>query len=374
MGTAYTPGLTVSAKAIVRKLRRLPLAGEVLVAVGDSVEADTFVARALLPGDLVSVRAADELGLEPSELADALKMGIGAQVDEGDVLAEMKGLFGLFTSRVTAPVSGTLEFASNATGHIGIRRPPTPVEVRAFVKGTVAEVAPPDSVTVQTTGARVQGVFGVGGETSGVVACVAKSADAPLSAADLPSDLAGTIVVGGAWVEPKAWEALSERGAVGLIMGSLRDSELRQFLGYDLGLAITGGENVPYTVLVTEGFGRVAMAAATYDLLKSLDGRSASLSGQTQIRAGAVRPELIAPLEIPFEASPEAGAETGELALGSRVRLIRHPHFGEVATVVELPEQPAEIASGAMVRVLVARTDSGSVRTVPRSNVELFVG
>ncbi len=72
MGAAYTPGLTVSGDMIVRKERRLPLAGEILVSVGDPVEAGTAVARALLPGDLVTVRAADELGLEPSELPDAL--------------------------------------------------------------------------------------------------------------------------------------------------------------------------------------------------------------------------------------------------------------------------------------------------------------
>ncbi len=31
MGTAYTPGLTISADAVVRKVRRLPLKGQVLV-------------------------------------------------------------------------------------------------------------------------------------------------------------------------------------------------------------------------------------------------------------------------------------------------------------------------------------------------------
>ena len=43
MGTAYTPGLTISRDVVVRKLRRLPLAGEVLVSVGEEVEADTPV-------------------------------------------------------------------------------------------------------------------------------------------------------------------------------------------------------------------------------------------------------------------------------------------------------------------------------------------
>ena len=40
MGTAYTPGLTVSAGTLVRKPRRLPLKGSVTVAVGDRGESD----------------------------------------------------------------------------------------------------------------------------------------------------------------------------------------------------------------------------------------------------------------------------------------------------------------------------------------------
>ena len=37
MGHAYTPGLKVSAAAEARRTRLLPIAGEVLVAVGDRV-------------------------------------------------------------------------------------------------------------------------------------------------------------------------------------------------------------------------------------------------------------------------------------------------------------------------------------------------
>ena len=138
MGTAYTPGLTISRDTVVRKERRLPLAGEILVSVGEEVDAPTPVARAMLSGALVTVRAGDELGIEPLELPDALLVAPGSEVKEGDCLAEIRGLFGLFTSRARAPVAGTVEFASAATGHIGIRREPTPVEVTAFVRGRVA--------------------------------------------------------------------------------------------------------------------------------------------------------------------------------------------------------------------------------------------
>lgn len=384
MGTAYTPGLTIARDVVVRKERRLPLAGEILVSVGEDVEALTPVARALLPGALVTVRAGDELGIEPSELPDVLLVESGAEVKEGDVLAEVKGLFGLFTSRARAPSAGTVEFASAATGHIGIRREPTPVEVTAFVRGRVAEVREPDTVVVESRAAVVQGVFGVGGETTGVVTCPVAGPDGRLSGSSLPEDLAGKIVVGGAWAEPDAWRALAERPAearpAGLVVGSLTDSELRDYLGYDLGLAITGHEDVPFPVVVTDGFGHIPMSEAGFRLLKSLEGRAASMTGQTQIRAGALRPEVISPLAgdravtgaAPAEPGGEAAAAVGELALGARVRLIRYPRFGKVGRVSELPDEPREIATGARSRVVVVRLDDGTEAVVPRSNVELF--
>ena len=58
VGTAYTPGLTVSARTRVEKLRRLPLKGAVLVKEGQTVRPDTVVARTELPGLMQTVKVA----------------------------------------------------------------------------------------------------------------------------------------------------------------------------------------------------------------------------------------------------------------------------------------------------------------------------
>ena len=64
MGSAYTPGLTVSARAVIEKTRRLPIKGKVIVEVGQAVGPADAVARAELPGDVETVRVAEALGLE----------------------------------------------------------------------------------------------------------------------------------------------------------------------------------------------------------------------------------------------------------------------------------------------------------------------
>ena len=64
--------------------------------------------------------------------------------------------------------------------------------------------------------------------------------------------------------------------------------ELTSYLGYEIGVAITGHENVLFTCIITEGFGRINIANHTFALLKSLEGKIASINGATQIRAGVV--------------------------------------------------------------------------------------
>jgi hypothetical protein len=123
--------------------------------------------------------------------------------------------------------------------------------------------------------------------------------------------------------------------------------------------------------MITEGFGTIPMARRTFALLQELAGSPASINGATQIRAGVIRPELIVPRERPADtaAPPRDGHE---LAIGTPIRLIREPHFGELATVTALPPEPQTIPSGATVRVLEAALPSGEHVTVPRANVEII--
>ena len=50
MAHSYTPGLTVTEQAVVRRRRMLSLPGTVLVTTGETVRANQAVARAELPG------------------------------------------------------------------------------------------------------------------------------------------------------------------------------------------------------------------------------------------------------------------------------------------------------------------------------------
>lgn len=362
MAQAYTPGLTVTGHTTIRKLRRLPLAGEVLVHAGQYVEPDDILARAELPGIMRTCRTAELLGLDPKDLPSALLVKEGDTVCKGQTLARTSSFFGLFKNESRAPVAGLVELINPLSGNIGIREAPSPVEIRAYVRGKVLDVLPSEGAVVETRGALIQGIFGIGGEQNGTIRMLSANAE-------IPEDCQGAVLVTTGRLTLEQMHKAAECGAVGVVAGGVIDADLVQYLGHDIGVAITGSEPVPATIIVTEGFGEIQMADRTRALLQSLEGRPASINGATQIRAGVIRPEIIVPGEA--AAQSEAIRQPGALEIGSPIRIIREPHFGALATVTELPPELETVPSGAQVRVLVAMLEGGVTVRTPRANVEL---
>jgi hypothetical protein len=222
--------------------------------------------------------------------------------------------------------------------------------------------------------ARVAGVFGVGGERYGDLLPLVGRPTSVLAASQIDADVTGKVILGGASVSAEALTRAAELGAVGLITGGIHDLDLTRWLGRPTVLADTTGLTVPLTVVVTGGFGRVPMDADAFALLQSHAGRLVCLTGWTRVRAGAVRPEIIVPLAEAATASVTHDV-VPELAVGSRVQIVRAPWFGRQGRVGRLPDEPVTVASGA--RCLVAEVDladGGGTVAVPRSNLEVLVG
>ncbi|MFY9234620.1 MAG: hypothetical protein WAO58_09195 [Fimbriimonadaceae bacterium] len=371
MGNAYTPGLTVSGDIIVRRTRRLPIKGEVLVKVGDAITPDDVVARALLPGALQTIKLAEKLGVEAREARGFFQLKEGDPIEKGQIVAQTKGFLGLGKQIITSDHTGTVDSISDVNGSVLVREPSIPVEVRAYIRGTIAEVLPEEGVIVESRGAMVQGIFGVGGERTGAIRVAVSGPDQLLEPNDIRDDDCNKILVGGSGLTAAAIKRGSEIGVSGLIAGGIKDSDLIEFLGYDIGVAITGQEAINLTIMVTEGFGFLTMAHRTFKLLESLAGQVASINGATQIRAGVIRPEIIVPSNEARSGVP-ARDEALELAIGTPIRVIREPYFGQLGAVTGLPAQLMEVDSGTEVRVLKAKLEGGDEVMIPRANVEIM--
>ncbi len=256
-----------------------------------------------------------------------------------------------------------------------VRGEPEPVQVQAYLTGTVIKVLPNEGVIVEADVSLVQGIFGIGGEAYGRIVMACGSHDQELTADLIKPVMKDCVIIGGARMTDDAIKRARDIGAAAVVSGGMDDEDLRDFLGYDLGVAITGTEQVGITLVVTEGFGDIAMAERTFELLASRAGADASVNGATQIRAGVMRPEILIPLTEEHKTQATGtGIADGQLEPGRSVRIIRDPYFGQIGSVGALPPEPQVLDSGSKARVLEVKLDSGESVVIPRANVELIEG
>ncbi|MBE3590153.1 MAG: hypothetical protein IMW98_04950 [Firmicutes bacterium] len=434
----------------LRKLRRLPLPGEVLVDVGERVQPDQPVARiALRPGipwvvpvarlvgvqpeqlpqamlvkvgdrvkakqviarglstglygqkeyecpidgvveDIsaksgrvvireefgreeppVKVDVAFEIGCRPREVPQHMVVKVGQEVKKGAMIAKKGETSAFFTKCCYAPISGVIAEVNEQTGHVTIARPFKEVVVRAYIEGTVVEKIEGRGVVVEAPAVRVTGIFGLGGERHGVLRVLTERPDQPLTPDLIDESCKGQIIVGGAQATDEALAKALQVGCAGVIAGTAHYLNLVRSMGVKLGVGITGQEDIDMTVILMEGFGSLAMREQAFRALKALEGRRASINGATQVRAGAIRPEIVVPFLDHEGPAGEVAVADEDLAVGQRVRIINEPYFGAIGTIVSLPREDRQIETEARVPVVEVETESGVV-VVPRKNVELF--
>ncbi len=387
---AYTPGLKRKLFYEVVKERRLPVEGESLVKIGDKVNYDTVVARAYIPGEPVEISVATELACESSLVPKYLTKKVGDQLKKGDLIAKKPGMFGSHWGEkfCYSPIDGTLEYLSDveyfdeevgqkisySSGRVLIRPPNVAIEVDAYVPGTVVRTIGKEGVAIECPAAFIQGIIGVGGETHGELKIISKSPKDILKADEIGPECKGKVLVGGSKIDAGALHKAVEVEAKGIIVGGIEVSDLNNFIGYRIGVAITGNEQSGLSLIITEGFGAMNMAENTFKLLKQFEGRIACLNGATQIRAGVQRPEIV----IPYDATERDNKQTEDsilmsgMTVGLPVRIIREPYFGALGHIASLPPELHQLNSESYVRILEVNLEDGRRVVVPRANVELI--
>jgi len=124
----------------------------------------------------------------------------------------------------------------------------------------------------------MQGIFGVGGERRGTLRLVIDKADGTVTAADIKPEDKDKILVGGGLLTLDALKKAVEVGVAGIVVGGVDSGDLMEFMGTDVGVAITGEEDYGLTLIVTEGFGKMAMHMKTHSIFKEHDGKRASIN------------------------------------------------------------------------------------------------
>lgn len=369
-GHAYTPGLKIKRSMMVQKERRLPMPGKVFVKKGQEVNFTDTIAEMLTPGEPFVINAAQKLGIQKEDIKIYMQKKVGDKIMKDEPLCGYTAFFGWMKNWVNSPIDGFVETVSDVSGQIIVREKPIAVTIDSYVKGKVIEVMENEGAVIETNGAFIQGIFGIGGETHGDLKVAVDSPDQHLTADMISAEDAGKVLVGGSLVTKDAILKAIENNVKGIIVGGIRDTDLIEILGYEIGVAITGHEEIGLTLIITEGFGEMSMSKRTLDLLKEFEGYRVAINGATQIRAGVMRPEVIIPHEYVSEEDDDE--IQGGMRAGTPVRLIRQPYFGMLAKVVKLIVELQTLQTGSKVRAVEVEIETGEIVIVPRANVEII--
>ena len=368
MSKSYTPGLKVLEYCKVEKERILPLKGQVLVDSDSKVKSTDIVASTKIPGNVHMINIANKLNIDPDYVPKVMKVSLDQSVKSGEVIAESKGMFGMFKSEVTSPIDGYISQISDITGQIVISEESIPININAYISGKINGIIDDEGVFVEGYGAYIQGIIGLGGEEQGELLVL--SDKNKIDSIDEKNK--DKIIVIPGFITYDLYQKYKKIGVKGIIAGGFDYKSMSKILGYSLGVAITGSEKT-LTLVVTEGFGNIDMSEKTYNLLKKYSGKHASINGTTQIRAGVMRPEIFIGTNSDNDSTISFDEESLVISIGSKVRAIREPNFGKIGKVIELPSEHVKIDTETTSRVALVKFQDGKEEIIPRANLEVIL-
>ncbi|MCF7911961.1 MAG: glutamate mutase L [Candidatus Cloacimonetes bacterium] len=260
----------------------------------------------------VKVKISDRLGIKPAHLKGYLKVREGDFVYTGDLLAacrldranRMKAIMADKMSAdkmadpvdrqadsagynsVLAPATGSITDINLKKGTITIHYDKNPLKHYAGISGVIEQVIPQREVSIKYTGCKIHGVVGFGRQAIGkLIFC--PSIDLIVS----PQE--DSILVLKEQIDFAGLKKIAELGYKGLVAPSIHYRQLTQFTGEDIGVALTGNENIPFPIVITQGFGNFPLPEEYFKFFQQKHGSHIFIDGHTQIRAGVIRPQII---------------------------------------------------------------------------------
>jgi len=334
----------------IRRPRKLPFPGRVLVSEGDRVNPEDVIAEALMPGRLVMLDVACGLGISLNEVKACLVRNIGDDLEQGDIIAQFDGTL---SRLVRTPIDGRLVDVTN--GQAVIAAGESRVQVRAGMIGDVVEVILEFGAVLKNRGSLLQGVWGNGKVGMGVLHWVESSKDDPIQVSALEGLESGRLLAGGLCLQAALLEYALEHGAKGWIVNALAPELIPMAM------------ELPLPVIVLGGFGVLPTDQGIRDLLRSKDGKMACVNASGTEILKAQRPEVIIPLDERM-----TGENLGfqvEVTEGCRVRILSGGQMGRTGVVVECLESPVRFESGLECRSAVIHLGEDESAAVPLKNL-----
>ena len=337
----------------IRRVRKLPFPGQVLVNEGEQVQPDDVIAETSLPGALTMLEIAHSLGVAAKDAQDCLIRQPGEDLNEDDVIAQIEGPI---PRLVRTPIPA--KFAAFHKGKAVLVTGTESIHLKAGMIGIVESVIPEYGAILTANGILIQGIWGNGRIGFGELAVLEESWLTSLNRLMLAEVERGQVIAAGHCSDGDVLVQLEKQGLAGLMINRLAPG------------LITTAVALSLPVIVLGGFGDPGQDSSALELLKPHTKALVSVNGNDSGRLTGYRPEVIIPQPEGVEA--DALASRAVLRIGHRVRLCSGSAQGQEGEVLALPEQVTEFGSGLPFPSAIVQVENGGQVTIPQQNLVIL--
>lgn len=336
---------------LIQRERVLPVPGRVVVRQGQNVSPTDVVAECSIAPRYFMLDVADGLNVSPDKADILIKRKMGEEIIEGDLIA---GPIGMFQRVVRSPYSGLIKFIGD--GKVLLEVTTAPFELMAGMEGHVAKIIPDQGVIIETGGALVQGMWGNEKIDFGMMHNLLTQPDDSIDSGLIDVSMRGMIVLAGYCRDPEVLQDAANAPVKGLILSSMCSSLIPLAL------------EMPFPVVVVDGFGRKSLNSRAFKLLTTIDkDRDVALNAQAFQPSRGIKPEIIVSLPAPDRLEPPL--EKDELIPGGEIYLVNQPYQGQTAKLVRILSKPYRFQSGIQTRAAEVRLDDNHLAVVPVENI-----
>lgn len=248
-----------------------------------SYSTGTIIVREIqdYPVKPVFVEIAKQLKIEPKYIKGYLKKKQGEFIYFGEPLA-VNSHSGYYS--VESPYTGTIQGVDMIKGGVSICYDKEPYQLHAHAFARVTQTRANKEIDIKFKAIRINGKIGFGKENGGF-ACLFNKAD------DF-SKYKHRIIFCKELIDISTMRKLADNDIKGLICPTISYHDLKEFIGKDIGVALTGNESLPFSMIILNGFSSESNKYENLSWMESLEKHYVSINPHTQIRAGVSRPEI----------------------------------------------------------------------------------
>jgi len=343
----------IHALTSIKRERVLPVAGHVLVRRMQKVSPSDVIVVAPLVSQFVLLDIAQGLNVNPARADELLQRQAGEDLVQGDVIA---GPVGLFKRVVRAPQEGLVRIAGEGKVLYEISSPD--FELQAGMEGTITNIIPERGAIIETKGALIQGVWGNGKTTYGVVQPTSNDLLKELVVEQLNIGFRGAIITAGFCRSPEVLEAAGIVPVKGLILGSMSAN------------LIPLAKKMDYPIMIVDGFRETPMNKAAEKILIENKDKNIALNAQELDTFQGNFPEGI--ISQSSTSEPDLPSEAETLKAGKKVIIINGPQAPQIGEIEKIIPGKQVLSSGVETKLAEVTLANEKSTKIPLTNLEII--